>query len=79
MTHPATQAEPAPRCDYRVFRTIATGWMDSDVDGHMGRFSVRCNGGLLAQGEPLTAARGRFVHVYLDRGGDPPAQRCLTT
>lgn len=34
---------------------------------HRGRSSVRYEVGLFAQGEPLCAARGHFVHVYVDR------------
>jgi acyl-CoA thioester hydrolase len=34
---------------------------------HMGNSSVRYEIGLFAQGEPLTAAKGHFVHVYVDR------------
>jgi acyl-CoA thioester hydrolase len=34
---------------------------------HMGQSSVRYEIGLFAQGEALTAARGHFVHVYVDR------------
>jgi acyl-CoA thioester hydrolase len=34
---------------------------------HLGRSSVRYEVGLFAQGEPLTAAHGHFVHVYVDR------------
>jgi acyl-CoA thioester hydrolase len=34
---------------------------------HMGSSSVRYEVGLFAQGEPLCAARGHFVHVYVDR------------
>ena len=34
---------------------------------HLGRSSVRYEVGLFAQGEPLTAAAGHFVHVYVDR------------
>jgi acyl-CoA thioester hydrolase len=34
---------------------------------HMGTSSVRYEVGLFAQGEPLTAAKGHFVHVYVDR------------
>lgn len=34
---------------------------------HMGKSSVRYEVGLFVQGEPLTAARGHFVHVYVDR------------
>ena len=32
-----------------------------------GRSSVRYEIGLFAEGEPLCAARGHFVHVYVDR------------
>jgi len=34
---------------------------------HIGRSSVRYEVGLFVQGQPLTAARGHFVHVYVDR------------
>ena len=34
---------------------------------HLGSSSVRYEVGLFAQGEPLTAAKGHFVHVYVDR------------
>ncbi|WP_297722523.1 thioesterase family protein [Limnohabitans sp. Rim8] len=34
---------------------------------HKGSSSVRYEVGLFAQGEALTAARGHFVHVYVDR------------
>jgi len=40
---------------------------------HMGRSSVRYEVGLFVQGEPLTAARGHFVHVYVDRETRRPA------
>ena len=33
----------------------------------LGTSSVRYEVGLFAQGEPLTAAKGHFVHVYVDR------------
>lgn len=33
----------------------------------LGASSVRYEVGLFAQGAPLTAARGHFVHVYVDR------------
>ena len=33
----------------------------------LGQSSVRYEVGLFAQGEPLCAARGHFVHVYVDR------------
>jgi len=40
---------------------------------HMGKSSVRYEVGLFVQGEPLTAARGHFVHVYVDRATRRPA------
>jgi acyl-CoA thioester hydrolase len=40
---------------------------------HIGRSSVRYEVGLFAPGEPLTAARGHFVHVYVDRESRRPA------
>ena len=118
---------PAPRSNYRVFRSIGTRWMDNDAYGHvnnvvyyswfdtavngyliehgvldihqgeiiglvietqcnyfsplafpqtveagirvarLGASSVRYEVGLFAQGEPLTAARGHFIHVYVDK------------
>ena len=33
----------------------------------LGNSSVRYEVGLFAQGQPLTAAHGHFVHVYVDR------------
>lgn len=39
----------------------------------MGSSSVRYEVGLFLQGEPLTAAKGHFVHVYVDRATRRPA------
>jgi acyl-CoA thioester hydrolase len=39
---------------------------------HRGRSSVRYEIGLFAQDEPLCAARGHFVHVYVDRSSRRP-------
>ena len=39
----------------------------------LGRSSVRYEVGLFADGESLTAAKGHFVHVYVDRGSRRPA------
>jgi acyl-CoA thioester hydrolase len=39
---------------------------------HRGSSSVRYEIGLFAQGEPRTAARGHFVHVYVDRATQKP-------
>jgi len=40
---------------------------------HVGRSSVRYEVGLFAAGEPLCAAAGHFVHVYVDRATRRPA------
>ena len=40
---------------------------------HVGRSSVRYEVGLFAAGQPLTAAKGHFVHVYVDRATRQPA------
>ncbi|ROZ66526.1 thioesterase family protein [Ramlibacter sp. WS9] len=40
---------------------------------HMGKSSVRYEVGLFVHGEPLTAARGHFIHVYVDRATRRPA------
>jgi acyl-CoA thioester hydrolase len=39
---------------------------------HIGRSSVRYEVGLFVQGQPLTAAKGHFVHVYVDREARRP-------
>lgn len=39
---------------------------------HMGSSSVRYEVGLFAAGEPLTAAAGHFIHVYVDRASRRP-------
>jgi acyl-CoA thioester hydrolase len=39
---------------------------------HMGRSSVRYRIGLFAEGQPLSAAAGHFVHVYVDRATRKP-------
>jgi acyl-CoA thioester hydrolase len=40
---------------------------------HLGQSSVRYEVGLFADDEPLSAARGHFVHVYVDRATRRPA------
>jgi acyl-CoA thioester hydrolase len=39
----------------------------------LGKSSVRYEVGLFVQGEPLTAAKGHFIHVYVDRATRRPA------
>jgi acyl-CoA thioester hydrolase len=39
----------------------------------IGTSSVRYEVGLFASGEPLTAAKGHFIHVYVDRASRRPA------
>ncbi len=41
--------------------------------GHMGSSSVRYEIGIFAAGEMLAAARGHFIHVYVDRATRRPA------
>lgn len=38
----------------------------------LGSSSVRYEVGLFAQGEPLTAAKGHFIHVYVDKQSRRP-------
>lgn len=40
----------------------------------IGQSSVRYEVGLFVQGEPLTAAKGHFIHVYVDRANRRPTQ-----
>jgi acyl-CoA thioester hydrolase len=40
----------------------------------IGASSVRYEVGLFVQGEAMTAAKGHFIHVYVDRGTRRPAQ-----
>jgi acyl-CoA thioester hydrolase len=41
---------------------------------HLGRSSVRYEVGIFVRGEEVTAARGHFVHVYVDRESRRPAE-----
>ncbi|WP_048438789.1 thioesterase family protein [Caenimonas sp. SL110] len=41
---------------------------------HVGKSSVRYEVGIFAVGEPMTAAKGHFVHVYVDRTTRRPAE-----
>jgi acyl-CoA thioester hydrolase len=38
----------------------------------IGQSSVRYEVGLFIQGEPMTVAKGHFVHVYVDRAQRRP-------
>lgn len=40
----------------------------------LGESSVRYEVGLFAQGAPLTAARGHFIHVYVDKASRRPVR-----
>jgi acyl-CoA thioester hydrolase len=40
---------------------------------HMGTSSVRYEVGIFVKGEELTAAKGHFIHVYVDRASRRPA------
>lgn len=39
---------------------------------HLGKSSVRYEVGIFAQGEPMTAAKGHFIHVYVDKATRRP-------
>jgi acyl-CoA thioester hydrolase len=41
---------------------------------HLGRSSVRYEVGIFVKGEEMTAAKGHFVHVYVDRESRRPAE-----
>ena len=41
---------------------------------HIGRSSVRYEVGIFVKGQATTAARGHFVHVYVDRASRRPAE-----
>lgn len=41
---------------------------------YIGRSSVRYEVGLFIQGQPTTAAKGHFVHVYVERASRRPAE-----
>ena len=45
---------------------------------HAGRCSVRYEVGLFAEGQPLAAAAGHFVHVYVERAGRRPVDLPLS-
>jgi acyl-CoA thioesterase FadM len=56
----------------RLFASPDTKKLADTIDAgirvaKLGTSSVRYEVGLFAQGEELTAARGHFVHVYVDR------------
>ena len=40
---------------------------------HMGKSSVRYEVGLFVQGQEMTAAKGHFIHVYVDKASRRPA------
>ena len=42
--------------------------------GRIGRSSVRYEIGLFVQDQPMTAAKGHFIHVYVDRATRRPAE-----
>lgn len=41
---------------------------------HIGKSSVRYEVGVFVKGEAMTAAKGHFVHVYVDRESRRPAE-----
>ena len=71
MTHSTAKPEPAPRSDYRVFRTIATRRMDNDVYGHVNNvvyyswFDTVVNEYLVRQGV-LDIAGGSVIGLVVE-------------
>ncbi len=63
-TDPAVRPAPAPRSRYRREAGLA-------VTG-IGRSSVTYEIGIFAAGAAVTAAHGRFVHVYVARRSRRP-------
>jgi acyl-CoA thioester hydrolase len=60
------------RCNYFAPLTFPQDVEAGLRVGHVGRSSVRYEIGLFAPGEPLSAAMGHFVHVYVDRATRRP-------
>ena len=62
------------RCNYftpvRFPQTVDAGLRVA----HIGHSSVRYEVGVFVQGEPMTAAKGHFIHVYVDRASQRPAE-----
>lgn len=55
------------QCNYFASLAFPQGVEAGLRVANIGKSSVRYEVGLFAQGEPLTAAKGHFVHVYVDR------------
>lgn len=68
-----TGPDRATRADYKVFRTIATRWMDNDAYGHMNNvvhyslFDTAVNGWLIEQGL-LDIHHGRQIGLVVETG-----------
>jgi acyl-CoA thioester hydrolase len=73
MTNPQPSARPQPqlRTRYRVFRSIATRWMDNDVYGHVNNvvyyswFDTAVNGYLIEQGA-LDIHQGEVIGLVIE-------------
>jgi acyl-CoA thioester hydrolase len=60
------------QCNYFASLAFPQGVEAGLRVANIGKSSVRYEVGLFAQGEPLTAAKGHFVHVYVDRATRRP-------
>ena len=55
------------QCNYFASLAFPQGVEAGLRVAHMGTSSVRYEVGLFAEGAPLTAAKGHFIHVYVDK------------
>ena len=70
-TEPSTRPQALPRSAYRVFRPIATRWMDNDVYGHVNNvvyyswFDTAVNAHLIEQGA-LDIHQGPVIGLVIE-------------
>ena len=62
------------QCNYFASLAFPQGVEAGLRVAHMGTSSVRYEVGLFAEGAPLTAAKGHFIHVYVDRATRRPTE-----
>ncbi len=60
------------QCDYFAPLAFPQALEAGIAVAHVGNSSVRYEVGIFAQSESLSAAHGRFVHVYVDRATRKP-------
>ena len=62
-----------PQCNYFASVQFPQAVEAGIRVAHIGKSSVRYEVGIFVQGEPLTAAKGHFIHVYVDKASRRPA------